>query len=180
MKVVGTKNLKEGKTYFITTNHRGIRLVHWKKNGKFIHPLDDVWVEASSPGYLKPNESFTLIEQTKLLGLSKWIKIVTNSGVTGWMSVDEYDTFFLANETLEIGKLYTTIFKSLPRDCIMMQQVIRTKPTSHAQRIAVECWQDCFVLLGYNNDGHWMKVLTGTGNVGWVRNNIEIELVEQS
>lgn len=190
MKVVETKNLEVGKTYLTTINHISpVSIFHWKKNGKLIHPSDPnhVWVNMTSPGNLKPKESFELIEQTNLgnqINPGKWLKVVTSGGVTGWMWIDEYATLYKVNETLELGKLYNatykTTYKDLPRDCPMMEQVVRVKPTNNAQRITVKCWHDCFVLLGYNNDGRWMNVLTGTGNIGWVRNNVELEIAERS
>jgi hypothetical protein len=154
----------------------------WKKKGKIVHPndIDHCWAQPVHTGWLSHRESFELIEQTKMYDNSsqpgKFVNIRTENDVTGWMWLVEYETLYQPSETLEVGKLYTASNTTLPKNCILMEQIVRAKPVSNAAKISVDCWQNCFVLLGYNSDHHWINVLTGAGYTGWVRNMVELKL----
>lgn len=184
MKVLEAKNLVLGKTYLTTVNHyNGTILYVWKKNNKLVHPHDPehCWARMVPHGVLNHKESFEIVEQTKMYETrsqqGRYVYIRTESGKTGWMWVDEFEPLYLTDERFELGKLYTATNRTLPKNCIVMQQVVRAKPVNNAEKLTTASWQDWFVLLGYSTDGRWLQVLAGEGHMGWVRNNIEIKPV---
>lgn len=184
MKVLEAKNLVVGKTYLTTVNHyHGTVLYVWKKSNKIVDPSDPAhcWARMVPHGSLKHREPFQILEQTKMYENSsqqgRYVNVRTESGKTGWMWVDEFEPLYLTDERFELGKLYTATNRTLPKNCIIMQQVIRARTVNNAEKLATVSWQDWFVLLDYSKDGRWLKVLAGEGHVGWVRNNIEIKPV---
>lgn len=187
MKAVGTENLVVGEKYITSTNHYlGSRLFVFKWNNNFIHPSDPnlcyaKWIYVGS---LFHKETFVILELTKMQTDSsnkpgRYARIKTASDPMGWMWLDETETFYQLNDTLQVGKLYTAANQKLPKDCQLMKQVVRAHPANNSHKVSIDCWQDCFVLLGYNNDHRWINVLTSTGHTGWARNNVELKLVDQ-
>ena len=186
MKAVGTENLVVGEKYITSTNHyHGSRLFVFKRNNNFVHPSDPnfCWAKWVYVNKLIHKETFVILELTKMQTDSnqpgRYARIKTASDGIGWMWLDETETFYQLNDTLQVGKLYTAANRKLPKDCQLMLQVVRAQPINNGHKVSIDCWQDCFVLLGYNNDHRWINVLTSTGHTGWARNNVELKLVDQ-